>query len=244
MLLWFMALDFENLTPKQSVALAFGGLVLISGAVFGAQIVKERHAAKMLEIKIADNAKDASICIDKKAVTDVCDRVDKDLLDGDLLVAFENISVKRQQLLDKAEADRKAALARMEAEERARKARVAAQNVAAAKKRAAAEARFKAEGWWEQEPGVFLRWCTKTCSTADVIGDASYWLMEVWCRDRACGDVYAQMNILRGGTAVGWTNDTMYLGYGQKGVLTFQKYGLPGGGASYKGRLVKFSARG
>ena len=126
-----MALDFENLTPKQSVALAFGGLVLISGAVFGAQIVKERHAAKMLEIKIADNAKDASICIDKKAVTDVCDRVDKDLLDGDLLVAFENISVKRQQLLDKAEADRKAALARMEAEERARKARVAAQNVAA-----------------------------------------------------------------------------------------------------------------
>ena len=102
---------------------------------------------------------------------------------------------------------------------------------------------FDRMGWWEQEPGIFVRWCTKTCSSAGVIGDSSYWLMEVWCKERSCGDIYAQMNIERNGTVVGWTNDTMYLSKGQKGVLTFQKYGLPGGGGAHQGRLVKFSAR-
>ena len=100
---------------------------------------------------------------------------------------------------------------------------------------------FDRMGWWEQQTGIFVRWCTDTCSRAGLIGDGSYSLMEVWCRDRACGDIYAQVNFIRNGSVVGWTNDTLYLGYGQKGVLTFQKYGLRGGNST---QLVKFSARG
>jgi len=111
-----------------------------------------------------------------------------------------------------------------------------------AKKRAA-EAKFKAEGWWEEKPGVYVRWCTQTCSKAEVIGNQSYWLMEVWAKDRAAGDIYAQINVLEGGTVIGWTNDTAYLSKGQKGVLTFAKY-LPGYGSQYQAELVKFSARG
>ena len=112
-----------------------------------------------------------------------------------------------------------------------------------AEERAAADAKFKAEGWFQIQRGIYGRWCTDTCSRAEVIGNASYWLLEVYCKERACGDIYAQLNISKGGTVVGWTNDTAYLGYGQKGILTFQKYGL-GNGASYTGSLVKFNARG
>ena len=46
----------------------------------------------------------------------------------------------------------------------------------------------------------------------------------VWCKERACGDIYARMNILNGGTVVGWTNETAYGGYNQKVVLTFGSY--------------------
>jgi len=112
-----------------------------------------------------------------------------------------------------------------------------------AKERAEADAKFKAEGWFQIQRGIYGRWCTDTCSRAEVIGNSSYWLLEVYCKERACGDIYAQLNISKGGTVVGWTNDTAYLGYGQKGILTFQKYGL-GNGASYTGSLVKFNARG
>ena len=51
-------------------------------------------------------------------------------------------------------AERKAALAEMEAKEKARKAKLAEQN-------RKAEAKFKAEGWWEIQDGIFIRWCDR-----------------------------------------------------------------------------------
>ena len=60
----------------------------------------------------------------------------------------------------------------------------------------------------------------------------------VWCKERACGDIYARMNILNGGTVVGWTNETAYGGYNQKVVLTFGSY------TRGQGNIVEFSARG
>ena len=110
-------------------------------------------------------------------------------------------------------------------------------------KRDAAEAKMKAEGWFQIQRGIYGRWCNDTCSRAEVIGNSSYWLLEVYCKDRSCGDIYAQLNISKNGTVVGWTNDTAYLSRGQKGILTFQKYGLVNG-AAYTGDLVKFNARG
>ena len=56
----------------------------------------------------------------------------------------------------------------------------------------------------------------------------------VWCKERACGDIYAKLNIERNGVVVGWTNDTAYGGYGQKVVLMF------GSSTSGSGRLVEF----
>jgi len=123
---------------------------------------------------------------------------------------------------------------------------VAARKAAEAKQVAAAnaaEAKFRAEGWFELQPGIYGRWCTETCSSEGVIGEASYWLMEVWAKDANAGDIYAQINIVKGGVVVGWTNDTLYLSAGQRGVLTFSKY-TDGAGGSYTAQLVKFQARG
>ena len=112
----------------------------------------------------------------------------------------------------------------------------------AAKQRAeiaAAEAKFKSEGWWEAADGIYVRWCTNTCDNSSVIGDNTYSLMEVWAKDRAAGDIYAQVNLMKGDVVVGWTNDTLFLDKGQKGVLTFDTYQSP---TSFQ--LTKFSARG
>jgi hypothetical protein len=51
-----------------------------------------------------------------------------------------------------------------------------------------------------------------------------HWRMEVWCKERACGDIYARINIMdgRNGPVIGWTNETAYGGIGQKVILTFQ----------------------
>ena len=147
----------------------------------------------------------------------------------------------------KARDERKAAAVIAEAE---RDERIAAYEAAAVKRKAesakAAEeesAKFKAEGWFQLATGIYGRWCTETCSNASVIGDASYWLLEVWAKDRTAGDIYARINVLEKGTVIGWTNDTSYLSLGQRGVMTFSKH-LPGSGSNYSAQLTEFNARG
>ena len=109
-----------------------------------------------------------------------------------------------------------------------------------AEQKRAAEAKFKAEGWWEQKPGIFIRWCggkNAPCPGRESYQDYS-WRAMVWCKERACGDIYAKLNISQNGTVVGWTNETAYGGYGQKVVLTFGSY------THGNGQLVEFIARG
>lgn len=212
------------------VAVAGVGLGGIFYADYRAKVQAEEKALQQNETRIAD-------CIALKGKSYSCGRVR-------LALADEETKNKVSPFIQKWKDDKAAA----EAETRKKNEEWRKKQVAVRKEqqrvKAAADAKFKAEGWWQQEPGIFVRWCTKTCSRAEVIGDSAYWLMEVWCKERACGDIYAQMNIEKNGTVVGWTNDTLFLSRGQRGVLTFQKYNLPGGGASYQGQLVKFSARG
>jgi hypothetical protein len=108
-----------------------------------------------------------------------------------------------------------------------------------AQAKANAEAAFKAEGWWEPQSGVFVRWCENQCAETESFMD-SVWRMEVWCKDRACGDIYARINIMDGsnGPVIGWTNETAYGSIGQKVILTFQS------STSGTARLTEFTARG
>ena len=137
---------------------------------------------------------------------------------------------------EKAEAKRDAQVAAVEADTKKRNAKILADQKAA-------EAKFKAEGWFQLSSGIYGRWCTQTCNKASVIGSSSYWLLEVWAKDRAAGDIYARINVLQNGTVVGWTNDTAYLSRGQRGVMTFTKH-LPGYGSNYSAQLTEFNARG
>ena len=219
---------------------------------------------KIKAAKTAENLSSALRCIDhhndetNKGTTNQCDGVILASLPNDVAKDF-NVAFEKHEKVVKAAnekkaaekaAQRKAKAERDKAEREAKAKRLEDQLLAIAEREKAAreakrkaDAAFKAEGWWEQEPGIFVRWCTKTCSSADVIGDASYWLMEVWARDRAAGDIYAQINVLQNGTVVGWTNDTAFLAQGQKGVLTFTKY-TPGSGSNYGAQLTKFTTRG
>ena len=96
----------------------------------------------------------------------------------------------------------------------------------------AAEAKFKAEGWWERKPGIFVKWCKNASSSYPKRGDCPYtdtymdsvWRMMVWCKERRCGNIYAKINIIKGkdGPVMGWTNDTAFGDFGQKVILTFQ----------------------
>ena len=109
----------------------------------------------------------------------------------------------------------------------------------AAEQKAAAAAQFKAEGWWEAKAGIFMRWCDGEhpwCPGPKSDGYSDYtWRAMVWCKETACGNIYAKMNILNNGVVVGWTNDSAYGGYGQKVVLTF------GSSTQGSGRIVDFS---
>lgn len=99
------------------------------------------------------------------------------------------------------------------AEERAKKAA------------AAAEAKFRAEGWSDTDrAGVYWRWCSQDCDSSKAIA-GRYVIAEVWCRDTACGDIYGRVNLMnKQGTVIGWTNDTAYGDVGQKVLLTFDSY--------------------
>jgi len=83
--------------------------------------------------------------------------------------------------------------------------------------------KLNAEGWFPVQDGILARWCTKTCRGSETYMDYA-WRLEVWCKERACGDIYARVNIQDGnkGPVVDWTNKTGYGDIGQRVVLTFQ----------------------
>lgn len=130
---------------------------------------------------------------------------------------------------------------KLEEQKNAKRLAEAANQVAIATAQAKAnkeQQQFQKEGWFENQPGIYARWC-KDCA-----GSATYmdyaWRMEVWCKEAKCGDIYARINISQGagGPVIAWTNDTGYGDLGQKVVLTFQS--ATQGNAS----LTEFVARG
>ena len=172
-------------------------------------------------------ARYANSCIMLKGDTDRCDQVAKSLLDGATRVSFDKAMEQRQALKDQAKAQQ----VREESE----------RNAKIAEAKADADAKFKTEGWWQVSDGVLVRWCTDAnpCPGSASEHYSDYvWRAMVWCKDRSCGDIYARMNIERGGAVIGWTNDTAYGDLGQKVVLTFGSH-LQG-----QAQIVEFKARG
>jgi len=225
----------KRIPPEKLVLflLPLAVILVVVGGVSSQKAEKERQA-----MKLADNLNDAERCIElhskpKPLTTARCNRVDSDLLPIEIKPEFAKALESNNTLEAKAKAERE----KLAQAEREKKAAIVKK---AAAEKAAADAKFKAEGWFQVATGIYGRWCTQTCNNSKVIGDSTYWLMEVWAKDRAAGDIYARINILSNGTVVGWTNDTAYLSLGQKGILTFSTYQKGATGAE----LTEFNARG
>jgi hypothetical protein len=212
------------MNKKRSLAIA-ACCVLGVGAIGLGVHRYQVGAARAEATKKADNLNSAKKCITSHSP-----------LSQKANAAFRDCELVKPDLLpEEIKPDFTQALAKNEAFKVVQLKRQAEQAKNAAKAKAAAEAKFKAEGWWEQKPGIFVRWCSKGpyCPGKRSYQDYS-WRAMVWCKERACGNIYAKLNIIQNDIVVGWTNETAYGGYGQKVVLTF------GSSTRGSGRLVEF----
>lgn len=83
------------------------------------------------------------------------------------------------------------------------------------------------EGWEAtSKEGVYSKWCkVRECDATRVIGEQRYVILMVWCKESACGDIYARANLLNAsGVVIGYTNDTGYGNLGDKVQLTLSSY--------------------
>ena len=212
-----------------------GAFVAVAGLGIGGLFYAEHQNKIKAEAEALQlNEDQIASCIKTKGQSYNCGEID-------LALADEETKQKGSPFIKKFKDDKaaKAAETRKKNEEwRKKQAALKKERERAA---AEADAKFKAEGWWEADSGVFLRWCEPDSSCPGRAQDHytdSVWRAMVWCKERACGEIYARMNILNGDTVVGWTNETAYGGYGQKVVLTF------GSHIRGTGRIVEFKARG
>lgn len=179
------------------------------------------------------NLKDAQWCIKQEGDSPRCDDVNIRTLSSEIAEEFRKAKESRTQILAAERAEAEAKRMRLKQAETELREREELQRLEAAEK-------FKAEGWWQASNGIYVRWCTSTNPCPGSASDhytSRVWRAMVWCKERACGDIYARMNIESGGAVIGWTNDTAYGDYGQKVILTF------GSHLSGKGQIVEFSAR-
>ena len=82
------------------------------------------------------------------------------------------------------------------------------------------------EGWeTTSKKGVYSKWCkVGECDTSKMSGQQGSILM-IWCKEQACGDIYAQVNLVNtSGVVIGFTNDTGYGNKGDKVQLTLSSY--------------------
>lgn len=220
-----MILNFKSLLKSKPFLYASGSAVVVALGVGGIVLLGSNHNNAKIDACNTGN--------DDKACEYVLSLNPEDYYKSKLNSAVLKARDERKAAAVKAEAERDERIAAYEAAAVKRKAEYAK---AASEERA----KFAAEGWWEAEKGIFIRWCgdNNPCPGNAKSNSDYTWRAMVYCRDRACGDIYARLNILQDDVVVGWTNDSAYGDIRQKVVLTF------GSSTQGSGRIVEFSARG
>lgn len=95
------------------------------------------------------------------------------------------------------------------------------------------------KGYTEYDSDLAYKWTTHKRS-ADC-SDCIYWTMQVIANTGCLGGVYAELNIMRNGEVVDWTNDSVpSLAAGQVAFLEFISY-QDGSGSSYQGQLTSLN---
>lgn len=87
----------------------------------------------------------------------------------------------------------------------------------------AANAPWYPEGFSEYSTDLAYRWSTNEGGWP--CNNCSFWKMTVVTKTGCFGGLYGEINILRGGSVVDWTNDLInYVGPGETAVLTYKRY--------------------
>lgn len=87
----------------------------------------------------------------------------------------------------------------------------------------AANAPWYPEGFSEYSSGLAYRWSTDEGGWP--CNNCSFWKMTVLTKNGCPYGVYGEINILRRGSVVGWTNDLIdYLGPGETAILNYVRY--------------------
>ena len=203
---------------KRNSILAFlgSGLVLISlsAILSNNKTVKE---TKLREERMQLNFKNAQLCIEKNGESEICNEVQEYMLEGKVLKQISEIKEKlRADYWKKREEEEKILeIARREEEAESR--------------------RLIDEGWeWINNDFIYRICGGKNAACEDsIINSDSNWKIVVWCKDRACGDFFIAMEVIKNNKFIGYVSKESCGNKGEKVIVDLQP--------KIKGDYLRFS---
>ena len=189
---------------KRNSILAFLGsgllLISLSAILSNNKTVKE---TKLREERLELNFKNAQLCIEKNGESEICNEVQEYMLEGKVLKQISEIKEKlRADYWKKREEEEKILeIARREEEAESR--------------------RLIDEGWEWINNDFLYRICGGKNAACDdsLINFDSNWKIVVWCKDRACGDFFLAMEVIKDNQSVGYVSKVSCGNEGEKVIL-------------------------
>jgi len=195
-----------SILKKNSILFFLGvGLALISLSSILSNN-KTVNEVKRREESLQLNFKNAQLCIEKNGKSEICDEVQEYMLEGKV---FKQISEIKEKLRadywkKQKEEERILEIARREEEAESR--------------------RLIDEGWeWINNDFIYRICGGKNAACEDSpINFNSNWKILVWCKERACGDFFIAMEVIKNNQSVGYVTKESCGNEGEKVMLVLQ----------------------
>ena len=187
------------------IAFLGGGLILISlsAILSNNKTVKE---LKRREESLQLNLKNAQLCIEKNGESEICSEVQEYMLKGEVLKQISEIKEKIRADYWKKRAEEEKIIETTRREEEAELRRLID------------------EGWEWIDNDIIYRVCggkNAACEDSAINLDSN-WKVEVWCKDRACGDFSISMEVIKDNQFVGYVSEESCGNKGEKVMLDLQ----------------------
>jgi len=187
------------------IAFLGGGLILISlSAILSHnKTVKE---IKRREESLQLNLKNAQLCIEKNGESEICSEVQEYMLEGEVFKQISEIKekIRADYWKKRAEEEKILEITRREEE--------------------AALRRLIDAGWKWINNDIFYRICggeNATCEDSQINLDSN-WKVQVWCKERACGDFFISMEVIKDNQFVGYVSKESCGNKGEKLMIDLQ----------------------
>tara|TARA_Y100001978_G_scaffold189944_1_gene192673 strand:+ start:66 stop:755 length:690 start_codon:yes stop_codon:yes gene_type:complete len=196
-------INFMSILNRNSI-LAFlgGGLVLISLSSILSNNKTAKETKRREEI-LQLNFENAQLCIEKNGESEICDEVQEYMLEGNVLKQISKIKEKlRADYWKKREEEEKILeITRREEEAETKK--------------------LINEGWEWINNDFIYRICGGENAACDdsLINFDSNWKIVVWCKERACGNFFIAMEVIKDSQSVGYVSKESCGNEGEKVIL-------------------------